>query len=135
MQNIVQIFYHANTLKLLGFMDNFRAQFYDNFIYKDRWKYIVDGLKTTLEVTFFALIVGILIGASIAIIRSTYDKNYDEIRSGVGKFFLKLLNMISKLYLTIIRGTPVVVQIMIMYYISYKISCKLYLKGVDTYET
>ena len=75
-----------------------------------------------MEVTFFALIVGILIGATIAIIRSTYDKNFDEMRNGIGKFLLRIFNIISKVYLTVIRGTPVVVQIMIMYYIVFATS-------------
>ena len=68
MQNIINLFYRADNLNVLGFMDSFKEQFYDNFIYKDRWKYIVDGLGITLEVTFFALIVGILFGVTIAII-------------------------------------------------------------------
>jgi His/Glu/Gln/Arg/opine family amino acid ABC transporter permease subunit len=76
----------------------------------------VDGLKVTLEVTFFAVLLGIALGVIIAIVRSTYDKNKSSMR-GFSKFIVVLLNFICKIYLTVIRGTPVVVQLMIMYFI------------------
>ena len=94
-----------------------KERFIFNFIQDDRWQYIADGLFVTLKVTFFAVLLGIALGIFIAIIRSTYDKNSSTMRKGPGKMFLSLLNMICKLYLTVIRGTPVVVQLMIMYYI------------------
>lgn len=84
-------------------------KFYDNFIAEDRWKYIWDGLGVTLEVTFFAVLIGILIGFLVAIVRSTCDKT--------GK--LKVLNAVCKLYLTVIRGTPVVVQLLIIYFVIF----------------
>ncbi|KAF5073030.1 amino acid ABC transporter permease [Anaerotignum sp.] len=96
-----------------------QAQFELNFITEDRWRYITDGLAVTLKVTFFAVILGIVIGVLIAIIRSTFDKNKKEMRPGFGKFTLSLLNALSEVYLTVIRGTPVVVQLMIMYYIIF----------------
>lgn len=74
------------------------------------------GLKVTLEVTFFAVLLGIALGVIIAIVRSTYDKNKSSMR-GFSKFIVVLLNFICKIYLTVIRGTPVVVQLMIMYFI------------------
>lgn len=86
------------------------------FLEKNRWKYLVSGLGNTLKITFFALIIGTIIGIIIAIIRSSYDKNYAAMRKGAGKTLLSLGNRICKLYLTIIRGTPVVVQLMIIYY-------------------
>ncbi len=85
------------------------ADFVNNFITKNRWEYITDGLGITLEVTFFAVLLGIILGFIIAIIRSTHDKT--------GK--LKFPNAICKLYLTIIRGTPMAVQLMIMYFIIF----------------
>lgn len=84
-------------------------QFYLNFIKDDRWKYIVNGLGTTLTVTFFAVIVGIVIGFLLAIIRSTYDK------TGKGK----ILNALAQIYLTVIRGTPVLVQLLIIYFVVF----------------
>lgn len=91
--------------------------FYRNFIQDDRWKYLTDGLVVTLQLTFCAVIIGIVIGVLVAMIRSTYDKNYSAMRPGFGRVILKILNVISKIYLTIIRGTPVVVQLMIMFYV------------------
>ncbi len=80
-----------------------------NLIEKDRWKYIADGLGVTLRITFLAVILGILLGFLVAVIRSTYEKT--------GK--LKLLNLVCQIYLTVIRGTPVLVQLLIMYYIVF----------------
>lgn len=82
---------------------------YLNFIKDNRWKYITDGLKVTLEVTLFAVLIGIAIGFLVAVVRSTHDKT--------GK--LKILNLICKTYLTVIRGTPVLVQLMIIYFVIF----------------
>lgn len=86
-----------------------QEKLYDNFIVDDRYLYIVEGLKVTLIVTFFAVIIGIVIGFLIAIVRSTYDKT--------GK--LAILDFICKIYLTVIRGTPVVVQLLIIYFVIF----------------
>lgn len=93
-----------------------KEKFIFNFIQDGRWHYIADGLKVTLQVTFFAVLLGIALGVIIAIVRSTYDKNKNSVH-GLGKFVLFILNLICKIYLTVIRGTPVVVQLMIMYFI------------------
>lgn len=84
-------------------------QLYLNFIKDNRWKYIVNGLGTTLQITFFAVILGIALGFLIAVIRSTYDK------TGKGK----ILNFLAKVYLTVIRGTPVLVQLLIIYFVVF----------------
>ena len=89
--------------------EEFQRKFVNNFITSDRWQYIADGLITTLQVTFFAVIIGIIIGFLVAVVRSTYDKT--------GK--LKILNALCKLYLTVIRGTPVVVQLLIIYFVIF----------------
>ena len=78
-------------------------------IEKDRWNYVADGLGVTLQITFFAVILGILLGFLVAVVRSTYEKT--------GK--LKLFNLLCQIYLTVIRGTPVLVQLLIMYYIVF----------------
>ena len=93
-----------------------KERFIFNFIESDRWKYLLDGLGITLKITFFSLVIGVIIGIIIAIIRSTYDKNGKEMR-GFGKIILTVLDLICRVYLTVIRGTPVVVQLMIMYYV------------------
>lgn len=89
------------------------------FIKKNRWKYLVRGLGNTLVITLFALLMGVVIGVVMSIIRSTYAKNYKTMRGGLGKTLLAVLNWIAGVYLTVIRGTPVVVQLMIIYYIVF----------------
>ena len=93
-----------------------KERFIFNFIESDRWRYLWDGLGATLKVTFFALILGVCIGIIVAIIRSTHDKNIKDMK-GASKAILKVLDLIARVYLTVIRGTPVVVQLMIMYYV------------------
>ncbi len=88
---------------------NLQDKFYLNFVADERWKYLVNGLKTTLTVTFFAVIIGILLGFLVAVVRSTYEKT--------GK--LKILDVLCKIYLTVIRGTPVVVQLLIIYFVVF----------------
>ena len=96
-----------------------KADFILNFVEKDRWMFITSGLKNTLLITFFSLILGVVLGIVVAIIRSSYDKTHQEMKKGYKKFFMAILNTICKVYLTVIRGTPVVVQLMIMYYIIF----------------
>lgn len=97
--------------------DDFKAQFVLNFIKENRWKYLANGLKVTLAVTFLAVIIGIIIGVVIAMVRSTHDKNIDRMRKGFPYYMLNLGNFLCNVYLTVIRGTPVVVQLMMIYYI------------------
>lgn len=86
-----------------------QERFIMNFITGHRYRYILEGLKVTLTVTFFALIFGVVLGFILAMIRSTHDKT--------GK--LKILNAVSNLYITVIRGTPVVVQLLIIYFVIF----------------
>lgn len=98
--------------------DSIRNSFIKNFITEDRWLQLLKGLGVTLEITFFAAILGIIIGFIIAAVRATYDKNLmgKKIRT-FGDFILKFVNTICNIYLTVIRGTPVVVQLMIIHFI------------------
>ncbi len=93
----------------ISIVTNFSDAFYLNFIKDNRWKYLVNGLGVTLRVTLFAVLIGVAIGFVVAIIRSTHDKT--------GK--LKFLNFLANVYLTVIRGTPVVVQLLIIYFIIF----------------
>lgn len=93
----------------MDFFQEFTHKLYTTFIVNDRWLYLLNGLKTTLIITFFAVILGMILGFLIAIVRSTHDKE--------GK--LKILNFLAKVYLTIIRGTPVVVQLLIIYFVIF----------------
>ena len=82
----------------------------------------MDGLGVTLEITVFALLIGLTIGITVAIIRATHDNTIETMSPGLGKVILKILNTFSKIYLTVVRGTPVVVQLLIMYYIIFATS-------------
>lgn len=90
-------------------LQNLADRFYTNFISENRWKYIADGFIVTVEVTFFAVLIGIILGFLIAVIRSTHDKT--------GK--LKIPDFICKVYLTVIRGTPSVLQLLIIYFVVF----------------
>lgn len=83
---------------------------YQSLVYDNRYKYILEGLTNTIIISIFAVLIGIIIGTLIALIRNNYEQN--------GK--MKVLNFIAKLYVSIIRGTPVILQLMIIYYIIFK---------------
>lgn len=102
--------------KIAAWFLDIKETFIFNFIEDNRWKYITNGLLVTLEVTFFALLLGICIGVVVAMIRSSYDQNKEDLQPGPGKFLFSLLNAVAKFYLTVIRGTPVVVQLLIGYF-------------------
>ena len=86
-----------------------RDEFVLNFIQDDRWHYLTRGLATTLRITLFAAIIGIVLGFLVAIVRTTHENT--------GR--LKFLNTLCGLYLTVIRGTPVLVQLLILYFVIF----------------
>ncbi len=89
----------------LEFVNKFTIAFIDH----NRWKMLAQGLGNTLLITLFAVMIGIVIGFVVSVIRTTHDKT--------GK--LKIANAVCRVYLTIIRGTPVMVQIMIIYFVIF----------------
>lgn len=91
---------------------------YKSFIFDNRYQMYLKGLGNTLLLTLLALLIGVLLGVIISLIRVSWDKNHKDMR-GPGKFFLGFLNAISRIYLTVIRGTPMVVQLMIMYFVIF----------------
>ena len=93
----------------MEFFQNISDDFYLNFIKNDRWMYLVQGLGNTLLITVFSVILGIFLGCIISLVRSTHDKT--------GK--LKIGNAICKIYLTIIRGTPTMIQLLIIYFVIF----------------
>ena len=105
----------------MDFITNFTERFTLNFIKDDRWMYITEGLKVTLTVTFFSVLIGIVLGFIIALIRSSYDRTGKKFLkwASLGDVALWFFNLIAKLYLTIIRGTPVVVQLLIIYFVIF----------------
>ena len=101
--------------------DDIKSQFELNFIEKDRWKSMFEGLGNTLKITLFAAILGVAIGIVVAAVRSTFDNNKENMKhnKSIGYYVLGFFNGVSKVYLTIIRGTPVVVQLLIIYFIIF----------------
>jgi len=87
--------------------NSFKGDFYRNFVYENRWTYLLKGLGTTLAITALSLVLGVVIGVVVAIVRCTYAKT--------GK--LKVPDKICNVYLSIMRGTPVMVQLMIIYFV------------------
>lgn len=85
-------------------------KFYNNFIEGNRYQYMLKGLGNTLIITVFAVMIGIFMGFLIAVIRTNYDRNGS----------LKVLNAFCKAYLTIVRGTPVMIQLLIIYYVIFQ---------------
>ena len=102
-----------------AWFESSRADFILNFVDGRRWKYLVDGLGTTLIITLLSGIMGTIIGIIIAMIRSTYDKTAEGARKTVGRFLFSVVDKICRVYLTVLRGTPVVVQLMIIYFVIF----------------
>lgn len=89
--------------------EELKSQFILNFITDNRWLSLLNGLLVTLEITFFAVILGFLLGFGVAIVRNVYDNTKK----------LRFLNFLCNIYLTVIRGTPVVVQLLIIYFVIF----------------
>lgn len=98
-----------------------KADFYLNFIKDAKWKWLVEGLGHTLLITLLALILGVLIGIVVAAVRSSFDKNREALamHKGIGYYIFAFFNGVCKVYLTVFRGTPVMVQLLIMYFIVF----------------
>lgn len=84
-----------------------KEKLYDNFVKDSRYMYIVKGLGNTVVITLFAVMLGIILGFLIAVVRTSHDRNGG----------LTILNGLCQAYLTIIRGTPVMIQLLIIYYV------------------
>ena len=104
------------------------VKFYQAFIEADRWLQYLEGVGVTLMVTAMALLLGILLGVVVAVIRTAHDQQ----RLGQKNFFLGIVNFICKVYVTIIRGTPMMVQLLIMSFVIFKSSRQFTLVGTLT---
>ena len=94
-------------------LESLKLGLYQTFILDDNYQYFIKGLGTTLTVTIFAPVLGVILGVIVAVIRSAYDQQPEK-KKGLP---LKILNGICKVYLTVIRGTPMMVQLLIMWFI------------------
>ena len=94
----------------LGFWDNAFVGFYQSFVAAGRWRLYLSGLLTTLEATVLALLLGVALGVIVAVVRTAHDQQ----RAGHKNVILGVFNAICKIYTTVIRGTPMMVQLLIM---------------------
>lgn len=106
---------------IIAFFTSFFAEFKRIMIDGNRFDFIIDGLKNTFIITLGSLAIGVFIGVIVAAVRTSFDKNQETLkaRGGVGYILIMIFNAICKVYLTVIRGTPVVVQLMIFYFIIF----------------
>ena len=102
-----------------AWFEKLKADFILNFVQANRWKYLWDGLGRTLLITLLAGLLGVVIGVIIAMIRSTYDKTREGARKTIGRRVFAVADWICRVYLTVLRGTPVVVQLMIIYFVIF----------------
>lgn len=106
----------------------FYVYFYQAFIEKDRWQQYLNGVGTTLYVTVLALILGVILGLLVAVVRTAHDQQ----RPGHKNPILGVLNGIFKVYVTVIRGTPMMVQLLIMGFVIFSSSREFILVGALT---
>ncbi len=106
----------------------FYVQFYQAFIENDRWQQYINGVGTTLLVTLLALLLGIALGIIVAVVRTAHDQQRPGHRNPV----LSVLNAILKVYVTVIRGTPMMVQLMIMGFVIFASSRNYVMVGALT---
>ena len=113
-----------NSNALYNLIISIGESIYQTIIYDNRYKFILEGLFNTMIIALFAVIIGIVIGILVALIRNNYDRNNK----------MKILNSIVKGYVNIIRGTPVVLQLMIIYYVIFKsVDVSVVLVGILTF--
>ena len=96
-----------------GFIEDLKLGIYQTFILDNNYQYFVRGIGVTLLVTAFALLIGLALGVLVGIIRSAHDQQPEK-KKGI---VLRVLNGICKVYLTVIRGTPTLVQLLIMWFV------------------
>lgn len=102
-----------------AWFEKLKADFILNFVQGNRWRYLLNGLGTTLLITLLACLLGVAIGVVIAMVRSTYDKTKEGARMTIGRRLFGIANGFCRVYLTVLRGTPVVVQLMIIYFVIF----------------
>ena len=112
----------------LSFWQEFYVKFYQAFIEGDRWKQYLEGVGTTLMVTAMALLIGIILGVMVAMVRTAHDQQ----RTGHKNPLLGILNVICKGYITVIRGTPMMVQLLIMGFVIFSFSREYTMIGALT---
>ena len=116
--NFTQMYDQFCTLENPGFLQDLYMKFYRAWFYEDRWMQYFEGLGVTLLVTVIALLIGVVLGVLVAVVRTGHDQQ----RKGRRNPVLGVLNAICKVYVTVIRGTPMMVQLLIMGFVIFKSS-------------
>ena len=116
-----QLLIQAQGGSALGPCAELNKDFYQAFVQEGRWKMYLEGVGNTLKVAVLALILGVVLGLLVAMVRTFHDQQREE-RPG---FLLGILNGICKVYTTVIRGTPMMVQLLIMAFVVFKSSRNL----------
>ena len=117
-QYYAQLSEMARAGQELGFCENFFRLFYQAFIEGDRWQLYLRGLAVTLQLTVIALCIGIVLGVLVAVVRTAHDQQ----RLGRRNFFLSFCNVLCQIYTTVIRGTPMMVQLLIWGFVIFSSS-------------
>ncbi len=112
----------------LTFWQDFYMKFYQAFIYADRWQQYLEGVGTTLMVTALSLVIGIVLGVLVAVIRTAHDQQ----RVSRKNFLLGIANTLCQIYTTVIRGTPMLVQLLIMGFVIFRSSRQYNYIGILT---
>lgn len=101
----------------MSWFETWKRKLILNFVEGDRWRYLTDGLILTMQITAGALVIGLAIGIVVSIIRSAHDQIGKKNLTGPGGILLRLLNTAARVYLTVIRGTPTLVQLLLIYFV------------------
>ena len=112
--------------RFIEFLDWFSRGFSRAFLEGDRWKLYLKGMGITLELTITALVIGVILGVLVAVIRTAHDQQ----RVGSKNLALGILNALCKVYTTVIRGTPMMVQLLIWGFVIFKTSRNHTLVGI-----
>ena len=114
--NFTQMYESSQALENPSFWQDIYMRFYRAWFEGDRWMQYFEGLGTTVLVTILALLIGVVLGVVVAVIRTGHDQQ----RKGKHNPILAVLNIICKIYVTVIRGTPMLVQLMIMGFVVFQ---------------
>ena len=113
-------------MALINWLGDLAPRLHRAFIEGDRWKLYLQGLGTTLEMTVIALIFGVILGLVVAVVRSAHDQQ----RLGHRNPLLGFFNGLCNLYTTVIRGTPMMVQLLIWSFVIFKTSRNKVMVGI-----
>ena len=114
--NFTQMYESFQALENPSFWQDIYMRFYRAWFEGDQWMQYFEGLGTTILVTILALLIGVILGVVVAVIRTGHDQQ----RKGKHNPVLAVLNLICKIYVTVIRGTPMLVQLMIMGFVVFQ---------------